>query len=81
MGIMRFNYRSQVLGHYVDVSVVLPTDELTYLGPEDEKEGFHPLFTQPKPVYKPGMKLQTVYVMHGGGDDDSLVFRYTNAER
>ena len=80
MGIMRFNYRSQVLGHYIDISVVLPTDELTYLGPDDNKEGFHPLFTKPKPQYKPGMKFQTVYVMHGGGDDDSLVFRYTNAE-
>jgi putative tributyrin esterase len=26
------------------------------------------------------MKFQTVYLMHGGGDDDSLTYRYTNAE-
>ena len=26
------------------------------------------------------MKFQTVYLVHGGGDDDSLTYRYTNAE-
>jgi putative tributyrin esterase len=26
------------------------------------------------------MKFQTVYLIHGGGDDDTLTYRYTNAE-
>ena len=33
------------------------------------------------PVYHPGIKFQTVYLIHGGGDDDTLPFRYTNVER
>jgi putative tributyrin esterase len=36
---------------------------------------------KPKPMYKAGMKFQTVYLIHGGGDDDSLAYRYSNAER
>lgn len=28
-----------------------------------------------------GMKLQTIYLIHGGGDDDTLPYRYTNIER
>jgi putative tributyrin esterase len=31
--------------------------------------------------YYPGMKFQTVYLIHGGGDDDTLTYRYSNAER
>jgi putative tributyrin esterase len=31
-------------------------------------------------MYAPGMKFQTVYLLHGGGDDDTLPYRYTNAE-
>ena len=27
------------------------------------------------------MEFQTVYLIHGGGDDDTLTYRYTNAER
>ena len=30
MSMMRFNYRSQMLGHYVDVSIVYPTDNYSY---------------------------------------------------
>lgn len=83
MGIMRFNYRSQALGYYVDVSVVFPTDKMSYY---DENSGtkFHatPPAAKARPwVYKPGMKFQTVYLIHGGSDDDTLTYRYTNAER
>ena len=30
MSYMRFNFRSQCLGHYVDVSIVYPTDSYSY---------------------------------------------------
>lgn len=79
---MRFNYRSQAIGHYVDITVALPTDGLSYYDPASApKANAHPGFGTVKPVYKPGMKFQTVYLIHGGGDDDTLTYRYTNAER
>ena len=28
-------------------------------------------------VYEPGMKFQTVYLIHGGGDDDTLILTDT----
>lgn len=80
MGILRFNYRSEAIGGYCDISVVYPTDAFTY-DPE-AAAARRGAFPQPeKPVYRPGMKFQTVYLLHGGGDDDTLVYRYTNAER
>lgn len=72
MGYMRFNFHSQELGRYVDVSVVYPTDLYSYQPGPDESG---------KRAYRPGMKFQTVYLIHGGGDDDTLTYRYTNAER
>ena len=84
MSLMRFNYRSSVLGKYVDISIVLPTDRYDFYDPEKEKYGLHgeaPGHQGKRNVYHPGMKFQTVYLIHGGGDDDSLTYRYTNAER
>ena len=81
MGKLRFNYRSEVLGHYVDITVVYPTD--TYRLPETDalKNRSHGLLIREKKDYfAPGMQFQTVYLMHGGGDDDTLTYRYTNAE-
>ena len=31
MGIMRFNFRSQSLGRYVDVTIAYPTDNYSYM--------------------------------------------------
>jgi len=81
MGKMRFNYRSEILGKYVDVTVVLPTDELRcppskYLANRTNMGSADPN----KQTYRPGMKFQTVYLIHGGGDDDTLTYRYSNAE-
>lgn len=84
MSMMRFNYRSVVLGKYVDISVVFPTDRYTFYDTEKEKLGTHDegaALQNKRPVYRPGMKFQTVYLIHGGGDDDTLTYRYTNAER
>lgn len=30
MGIMRFNYRSQAIGQYVDITITIPTDGFSY---------------------------------------------------
>lgn len=83
MSLMRFNYRSQALGHYVDISVVFPTDEYSYYDTSTPRKHHHDMPSargKQKPIYEPGMKFQTVYLIHGGGDDDSLTYRYTNAE-
>ena len=80
--LLRFNYRSQALGHWVDVSAVIPTNSFSYY---DRNQGIRehtgPVPAPDRPVYRPGMKFQTVYLIHGGGDDDSLPIRYTNVER
>lgn len=81
MAYMRLNLRSESLAKYVDVSIVFPTDGITAFGPEcKQRPRIHP-GKGDGPVYCPGMKFQTIYLIHGGGDDDSLPFRYTNIER
>lgn len=81
MGIMRFNYRSEILGHWVDITVAYPTDSYRCEPTEQLQPRAHNRVDTSLPVYKPGMKFQTLYFIHGGGDDDSLVYRYTNVER
>ena len=81
MAYLRFNYRSEALGKYIDVSVVLPMENYSYY---KEGSGFQPrihLGPNTKPMYHDGMKFQTVYLIHGGGDDDSLPYRLTSVER
>ncbi len=81
MAIMRFNYRSQAVGGYLDVTVVYPTDQYIAFDPAGPSRE-SPVSGMPsRPLYRPGMKFQTIYLIHGGGDDDSLTYRYTNAER
>ena len=67
MGVFRFDFRSEVLGLYTDVTVTLPTGRYSY------KEG-------EKPVYKPGMKFATCYLLHGGGEDDTVPYRNSKVE-
>lgn len=81
MGTLRFNYRSEVLGYYVDITIVYPTD--SFRCPESTMlaNKTHRLLNREEAdIYRPGMKFQTVYLMHGGGDDDTLTYRYSNAE-
>jgi len=78
MGLIHFNYRSEALERYTNISIVYPTDEYSW------KDGGGARFMpgqKVRPPYTPGMKFQTIYLIHGGGDDHSLVYRYTNAER
>ena len=80
MGILRFNLRSEAIGGYTDITVVYPTDSFTY-DPAAAARRSRVAPQTPKPVYRPGMKFQTIYLLHGGGDDDSMLYRYTNVER
>jgi putative tributyrin esterase len=81
MGKLRFNYASDVLGRYVDITVVYPTDGYRCKPTAESINRAHTLIPNEKSdFYMPGMKFQTVYLMHGGGDDDTLTYRYTNAE-
>ena len=81
MGIFRFNYRSEILGRYSDITVALPTD--SYRCPPSSRTENRTNRTPEAPHtprYQPGMKFQTVYLIHGGGDDDTLTYRYSNVE-
>ncbi len=76
MGLLHFDFRSEELDHYVGVTIAFPTDSYSYKEPEANHLGM-----KAPGRYTPGMKLQTVYLLHGGGDDDTLTYRYTNVER
>ena len=81
MGFFRFNYRSELLNRYVDVSLVLPTDGYRMPPGGYPAERCHRApAPADAPEWRPGMKFQTVYLIHGGGDDDSLTYRYSNIE-
>ncbi len=81
MGTVRFNFRSQALGYYTDVTLIYPTDEYSWY--DESRDGSRQMMPglSVRPVYRPGMKFQTVYLLHGGGDDHSLTYRYSSAER
>jgi putative tributyrin esterase len=81
MAIMRFNYRSEILGCDTDIMICYPTNCITIY---DEKleEAKNSNFPQSaKFVYKDNMKFQTVWFLHGGGDDDMTSYRLTSLER
>lgn len=80
MSMMRFNFRSEILGRDVDVSVVFPTGACRCALPEGTPRAWQAPSDAAKTVYRPGMKFQTVYLLHGGGDDDTLTYRCTNVE-
>ena len=81
MGTVNFNFRSQALGHYVDVTIIYPTDAYSWY--DESADGSRQMIPglSVRPVYRRGMKFQTVYLLHGGGDDHTLTYRYSNAER
>ncbi len=81
MSYMRFNYRSQVLGHYIDISIVYPTDHYSYYEQDQSTSTKLSVEGVREHTLKRNMKFQTVYLIHGGGDDDTLTYRYSNAER
>lgn len=79
MGIMRYNFRSEVLSLNVDVTITYPSGQLTFYEPEEPEKRVGP-FRRAQNPYRQGMKFQTVYMLHGGGDDDTLMHRLTRLE-
>ena len=79
MGKLRFNYRSQTLCQNVDITVVIPSSDFSFFDPAERTLSGVPN-TPKKYIYKKGMKYQTVYMLHGGGDDDTILYRKTNVE-
>ena len=82
MGILRYNFRSMALGKYVDTTIIYPTDFLAFYEDQEtiDRIQFKPGPGNPLP-YRPGMKFQTLYLMHGGSEDDTGPTRFTNVER
>ena len=82
MALIQYNYKSQSISRNVPFTVILPTDDLSFFKPEEfEARGQNPIGRRKTYVYEPGMKFQTVYVMHGGGEDQSVSARYVALER
>ena len=73
MGLLRFSYRSEILSLHTNITVTLPSEELTYYPLTDIKreEG---VAARRKWEYRDGMKFQTVYLLHGGGEDGNMVW-------
>lgn len=81
MGILRYNYRSEMLGMHTDITITYPSGNYTCYHPAEEKEEEKAgILKKGEILYLPDMKLPTVYILHGGGDDDSLLYRYTRLE-
>lgn len=81
MSYMRFNYRSEAIGRYLDIGIVYPTDNYSYYNASQGIKHHLAPGQEPRPPYRAGMKFQTIYLIHGGGEDDTVPYRYTSAER
>lgn len=82
MALLQYNFKSQCVGRNVNVTIVLPTDGLSFYDPsEAERYGHNPITKVMQDTYRTGMKFQTVYVYHGGGEDNSVTNRFAALER
>lgn len=79
MGILRYNFRSEAIGMHTDITITYPSGQYTYYPPDPNEQAIGP-FKRAERQYQKDMKFQTIYILHGGGDDDSLVHRYTRLE-
>ena len=61
MSVIRFNFYSETLAQQANVTLCLPTH-----GPGDTANGI-----DAEQYYRPGLKYQTLWLLHGGGGDDS----------
>ena len=80
MGLLRFSFRSEILSLHTNVTVTFPSEDMTYY-PLTEPKREEGVAARRQWEYREGMKLQTVYLLHGGGDDDTCVVRKSNIER
>lgn len=78
MATMRYSFFSQVLNLSTEVTITYPDLQFDY----SETPLLERIVARERrQVLRPGMKLQTVYILHGGSDDDTLIHRYTSLER
>lgn len=68
MALIRMNHLSLCKGNQTEVTVILPTK-----GMDDRKEG--------TVVEMPGMKYQTLWLLHGGGGDNTDFVNFSNIVR
>ncbi len=73
------NIKSQILGRYINVSIILPSDFYSYCELEAPARDFGANVALPRytHVYKPGMKFQVVYIPCAGAPDDEMELDYT----
>jgi len=69
MALVKFNFLSKYLGMQTNVTMCLPSFS------------FRDLMNQKLDFYQPGMKFQTLYLLHGGSGDDSDYVNFTNIVR
>jgi len=80
MAMMRYNFLSEVLSLSVDVTITYPTGHCTYNSDPSAKADIV-MDRREKTPYRSGMKFQTVYMLHGGSDDDTTILRNTRLEQ
>ncbi len=69
MAVVKFNFLSKELGMQTNVTIILPSFS------------FADIMKGRKEVYVPGMKFQTMYLLHGGSGDDSDYVNFSNITR
>jgi len=69
LGVVKFNFLSKELGMQTNVTLILPSF------------GYSDMLNKRKEVYIPGMKYQTLYLLHGGFGDDSDYINFSNIVR
>lgn len=69
MAVMKFNFLSAALGMQTNVTIILPSFS------------FADVMKGRKDVYVPGMKFQTLYLLHGATGDDSDYVNFSNIVR
>lgn len=69
MALIKMNFLSKYLGMQTNLTVCLPSFS------------FKDFMTNKPDFYKPGMKFQTLYLLHGGAGDDSDYVNFTNIVR
>ena len=68
MALIRMNHLSFCKGNQTEVTVILPTSNM-----EDKRAGVG--------IEIPGMKYQTLWLLHGGGGDNTDFVNYSNIVR
>ena len=71
MAVIKFNFNSETLSQQVNVTLILPTHSFM-----DTRKG-----RDAEAYYQSGMKYQTLWLLHGGGGDDSDYVTFSNIAR